>query len=422
MKVIPDDATTAEISKKSRQRRRIAFLAIWGPGLIVMLADTDIGSLVTAAQSGAELGYKMIAPSLILIPILYVVQEITIRLGIITGKGHGALIRENFGIWWGFLSAGTLFLTSVGALLTEFAGVAGVGDLFGISSKITIPVATAFLIGIALTGSYRRVERIGVALGLAELIFIPAVLLAHPHVNQIFHGFTKVPIHNHTYLLLLAANIGAVIMPWMIFYQQGAVIDKKLTVHDLKSERRDTAFGAFLTQAIAIAVVIVFAATVGMHHGSVSLSTVTSLQRGLSPYLGGMGSKIILAVALTGAALVAALVASLAGAWGLSEVMGWKHTLNEKPQRENAMFYTVYSLIHIAGALIVMANLDLVALVIHVEVMNSILLPIVLGFLLALEAKVLPEKYRMKGIYRVMAIFLSAVLVCFALYMIPSLI
>ncbi len=413
------DRADSEAAKRHRVTK-LMFFAVWGPGLIVMLADTDIGSLVTAAQSGAKLGYKMILPNLILIPVLYVVQEMTARLGILTGKGHGALIREHFGKKWGLLSAVTLFASSIGALLTEFAGVAGVGELFGLPPGLTVPVAAAFLIGVAFTGSYRRVERIGVALGLAELVFIPAVFLAHPNVHRVLTSFGQVPLHDHSYTVLLAANVGAVIMPWMVFYQQGAVIDKKLTPSNLRSEKRDTLFGSFLTQLIAVGVVIVFAATVWAHHsGGASLSTVESMARGLQPYLGNMAAKVIIAAALTGAALVAALVASLAGTWGLSEVLGWRHSLNEKLSHKNAKFYAAYAMVHVIGALIVLANVDLVNLVIDVEVMNALLLPVVVGFLLVLEAKVLPRPYRIRGAYRFFATLLCLAVMGFALYTIP---
>nr|WP_283805133.1 divalent metal cation transporter [Lentilactobacillus rapi] len=137
------------------------WLKVWGPGLIVMLADTDAGCLITAAQSGAQWGYAMVLPQLLLIPILYMAQEMTVRLGIVTGKGHGALIRENFGKFWAWVSAGTLAVSAVGALLTEFVGIAGVGELFGISKWITIPIATVLLIAVAFTGSYRRTEKLG---------------------------------------------------------------------------------------------------------------------------------------------------------------------------------------------------------------------------------------------------------------------
>lgn len=126
-----------------RELKKGGFLKVWGPGLIVMLADTDAGCLITAAQSGAQWGYTMVLPQLLLIPILYMAQEMTVRLGIVTGKGHGELIRENFGFGWACLSAGTLALSVVGALLTEFVGVAGVGELFGISKWITIDLFRA---------------------------------------------------------------------------------------------------------------------------------------------------------------------------------------------------------------------------------------------------------------------------------------
>jgi Mn2+/Fe2+ NRAMP family transporter len=398
----------------------LGLFAVWGPGLVVMLADTDVGSLITAAQSGAQFGYRMVLPQIVLVPVLYFVQEITIRLGIVTGKGHGALIRERFGKWWALVSAGTLFATGVGALLTEFAGVAGVGELFGVPRSVTVPVAGAFLIGIALTGSYRRAERIGIAFGLAELVFVPAMILARPSLHAIGAGFVHLPLHDSSYVLLLAANVGAVIMPWMIFYQQGAVIDKGLSRRHIRSERRDTAVGAALTQALMIVMVLAFAATVGLTHPGAALDTVGQLSSALRPFLGSVGAKVLLGVTMLGAALVAALVASLAGAWGISEVFGWTHTLNERPGRQTAKFYVTYALAHVVGAVIVLVSLDLVRLVIDVEVMNALLLPIVLGLLLALEAKALPDEYRMRGLYRVVATVLCLVVIGFGLYMVPA--
>jgi Mn2+/Fe2+ NRAMP family transporter len=417
------EPTHGRLAPRQPGRRRwpmLVLLAVWGPGLVVMLADTDVGSLVTAAQSGTEFGYRMVLPQVVLMPILYVVQEITIRLGIVTGKGHGALIRERFGRGWALLSAVTLFATSVGALLTEFAGVAGVGELFGISRTLSVPVAAAFLVGIALTGSYRRAERIGIACGLAELVFIPAMILAHPSLHAIGAGLVHLPLHDSSYVLLLAANVGAVIMPWMIFYQQGAVVDKGLRPDHIRSERLDTAVGAVLTQVIMIVMVLAFAATVGLAHPGATLDTVSQISAALRPFVGSVGAKILLGVAMSGAALVAALVASVAGAWGISEVFGWAHTLNQRPNRQTAKFYVTYALAHVLGAVMVLVSLDLVRLVVDVEVMNALLLPIVLGFLLALEAKALPHQYRMHGLYRIVVTLLCLVVIGFGLYMVPA--
>lgn len=397
----------------------LGFLAVWGPGLVVMLADTDAGSLITAAQSGAQWRYTMILPQVILMPILYVVQEITVRLGIVTKRGHGALIRERFGRWWALLSAGTLFASAIGALFTEFAGIAGVGQLFGISPDITVPIAAVLLIALALTGSYNRIERIGIALGLAELAFLVAVLLSHPHPGEVWHGLSSMPLGQSGYLMLVAANVGAVIMPWMIFYQQGAVIDKKLSARTIRQARADTAVGAVLTQIIMIAVVVAVAATIGVHNPGAALNTVGQIASALTPYLGRFGGTVLFGLGMLGAALVAAIVSSIAGAWGLAEVFGWKHTLSERPSRKTAKFYLAYALAHVLGAVIVLASVDLIGLSVDVMVMNALLLPIVLGFLLVLEAKALPPEWRMRGAYKYTAWLLCALVIGFGLYMIP---
>jgi Mn2+/Fe2+ NRAMP family transporter len=398
----------------------LGFLAVWGPGLVVMLADTDAGSLITASQSGAQWGYRMIVPQLILMPILYVVQEITVRLGIVTKRGHGALIRERFGRWWALLSAGTLFVTAIGALLTEFAGIAGVGQLFGLSPAVTVPIAAVFLVGMAMTGSYRRVERIGIAVGIAELAFFVAVVMSHPRADAVAAGLRSVPLASGSYLLLLAANVGAVIMPWMIFYQQGAVIDKKLSTATIRQARLDTAVGSVLTQLIMIAVVIAVAATVGRSDPGAALQTVGQIASALTPHLGRIGGTVLFGVGMLGAALVAAIVSSVAGAWGLAEVFGWKHSLNERPGRHNAKFYATYALVHILGAILVLTSVSLVSLSIDVMVMNAMLLPIVLGFLLALEAKVLPAEWRMRGVRKYLTWTFCLIVMGFGLAMIPA--
>ena len=416
------DAVERSPDSVSRRRRwlRWGLLTVWGPGLVVMLADTDAGSLITASQSGAQWGYRMVLPQLILMPILYVVQEMTVRLGVVTGKGHGALIRERFGRFWAWVSAFTLFASAIGALLTEFAGVAGVGELFGVSRWVSIPVATAALLALALTGSYRRVERIGLVIGAAELAFLVAMVMARPEPKALVEGLKSMPLGDSSYLLLVAANVGAVIMPWMIFYQQGAVVDKHLSVATIRQARQDTAFGAVLTQLIMIAVVVTMASTIGKHNDGAPLETVGQIAGALTPYLGHVGGTVLFGLGMLGAALLAAIVASLAGAWGLSEVFGWRHTLNERPSRATAKFYITYGLAHVIGAVLVLASVDLVNLAVDVEVMNALLLPIVLGLLLALESRALPEEWRMRGLHKYIARALCLVVMAFGLYMVPQ--
>lgn len=401
-------------------KRMLLWLAIIGPGLMVMLADTDAGSIITAAQSGAQWGYTMILPQLLLIPFLYVVQEMTVRLGVITRRGHGELIRQHFGMGWAAISVITLFVSAIGALVTEFVGIAGVGEMFHIPLWFSVPIVTLLLILISLTGSYRRVERIGIAVGLLELFFVIAAFLVHPSLSAMTHGLTVLPITQNNYLFLLAANVGAVIMPWMVFYQQGAVIDKHLGKNQLKAARWDTRIGAVLTQVIMVAVVIATAATIGKTHPGASLNTIQDIAGALKPVLGATPAIIFCGLGMAGAGFLAALVVSVAGAWGIGEAFGFKHSLN-LPFKKARVFYMIYTLAHVGGALLVLSGIPLISLTLDIEVMNALLLPIVLGFLLALEQVALPVEYRLKGLQKYIAWAISGLVMCFGLYMAGSL-
>jgi Mn2+/Fe2+ NRAMP family transporter len=401
----------------SRRWRRMVLLL--GPGLMVMLADTDAGSIITAAQSGAQYGYCLIVAQLMLIPILYLVQETTARLGLVTGQGHGALIRATFGRWWALLSAATLFVACVGALITEFAGVAGVGSLIGLPRWISIGASALALTVLVLLGGYRRVEHVGLAIGALELLFLPAALIAGPHPSAVVHGLAHPLQTSPAYLSLLAANVGAVIMPWMIFYQQEAVINKGrsgLSLRQaLRSARVDTAVGSVVTQLVMIAVVVTTAATVGATNPGASLNTVGDIAQGLMTFLGHTSGLMLFGLGMVGAALIATLVVSLAGAWGVAEVLGWRRSLNDSPRRAVG-FHALAVTGTLGGALLVLLAPDLVNLSVDVEVMNACLLPVVLGFLLILERRALPPELRMRGLRRVTTYLLVGVVIAFGLY------
>ncbi|WP_298292787.1 divalent metal cation transporter [Thiomonas sp.] len=380
-------------------RSRLAvFLTVLGPGLVVMLADTDVGSVITAAQSGAQWGYQLLSLQLLLIPILYVVQELTVRLGIFTGRGHGELIRDTFGGGWAWVSVAGLAVASVGAIITEFSGVAGVGALFGVPRGWSLSLAAGFLLVVVWTGSYRRVERVAIALGLFELVFVWVAFRAPVHGAQVVQGLAHLPLRNPDYWYLVAANIGAVIMPWMVFYQQSAVADKGLRPEQYTAARWDTAVGAVLTQLIMAAVLMVTAAVLWNGHSTAPLNTVGQIAQALTPTLGETLGRTVFGLGILGAAMVAAIVVALAAAWGFGEVTGYKHSLEQYPA-EAPWFYTVFSAGVIGGALVVAFVPDLVALSIGVEVMNALLLPLVLGFLVALARRALPPQHRLRGAY-----------------------
>ena len=374
------------------------FLAVMGPGLVVMLADTDVGSIITAAQSGVQWGYQLLLLQLLLMPVLYIVQELTVRLGIFTGKGHGELIRSTFGGVWAWVSVTGLGVATIGALITEFSGVAGVGELLGVSRAVSLSIATALLLAVVLTGSYRRVERVAIALGLFELAFFVVAWRAHPQAAELASGLTHMPLRNGAYLYLVAANIGAVIMPWMIFYQQSAIADKKLRPDHYRHAQCDTAVGAVISQAVMAAVLIAAAASIGKAHSAASLNSVGDITKMLVPALGPDVGRLVFGLGIIGAGMVAAIVVSLASAWGFGEVTGYRHSLEHHPL-EAPWFYGIYAAAVIGGAVVVALVPDLVALNIGVEVMNALMLPLVLGFLVALAFKALPPEHRLRGPY-----------------------
>ncbi len=373
-------------------------LVVFGPGLVVMLADTDAGSAIVAAQSGAQWGYRLLLLQVLLIPILYMVQELTVRLGLATRKGHGELIAERFGKGWAWLSVSTLLVSCVGAMLTEFSGIAGVGLLFGVSPWASISLTVIFLVIVAATGSYRRVEIMAILIGLFELAFVVVAFVSHPSATAMLQGMAHMPLGDRQYLFLLAGNVGAVIMPWMIFYQQSAVVDKGLTVSEIKAARLDTAIGAVVTQVIMAAILILAATTIGAKNPNASLDTVQEIADALIPFLGSLWGKVIFALGMLGAAWVATIVVSLTAAWGLGEVTGYKRSLADHPF-EAPWFYGIYVVSLLIGAGIVLSGVNLVKLAVSVNVMNALLLPIVLGFLFLLARKALPEDWQLRGWY-----------------------
>ena len=383
-------------------------IAVWGPGLVVMLADTDAGNVVTAAQSGAQWGYRLLPLVLFLIPMLYMVQELTARLGIFTGCGHGELIRARFGLGWAWLSTAGLAAATIGSLVTEFTGVAGVGELFGLSRGLTLPLAAATLLVIVATGSYRRVERAALAIGLFELAFFVVAWDAHPGAATLAQQAVDWPLHDREFLFLAAAIIGATFNPWMIFYQQSATVDKRLRPGDLAHARFDTGAGAVVTQCLTGAVLVAAAAAFATGSARTSLSSVGEISGALTPVLGESAGRIVFSAGVLGAALIAAIVSSLALAWGVGEVAGYRRSLEDRPF-EAGWFYSVYALCVVGSAAVVWFAANLVWLNVAAQVLNAFLMPLAIGFLLVLAATALPEPYRLKGWYLALVVGIAAI-------------
>jgi len=384
--------------------RRLKHLAAaLGPGLVVMLADTDAGSVITASQSGAQWGYRLLLLQFLIIPLLFVVQELTVRLALCTGKGYGELILQRFGVLAARIATATLVISCFGALVTQMSGLAGVGQLFGVPVWQTIALLAVLIFTMVCTGSYHAVERVAICLGVFELAFLVVAWRAQPDYGQLFGQLRHMPLGNRDYLYLLAANLGTSIMPWTVFYQQSALIDKGLDLSDLKAARLDTLVGALLCQVVTAAVLVAAAAAFA-GRGGVTLDSIPQIAEAFTAVLGPHTGKLLFAMALSGGALVATIVVCLSTAWALGEVSGKRHSLESHP-REAPWFYAAFGLMLVAGGVLVASGINLVRLSIATGVINALLLPVVLGFLYWLAYHELPAEHRLQGRYaRVVAV------------------
>ncbi|MEM5435967.1 NRAMP family divalent metal transporter [Paraburkholderia diazotrophica] len=374
-------------------------LGVWGTGTLVMLADTDVGNVVAAAQAGTSWGYRLLPLLFVLVPLLYFVQELTVRLGIFSGRGYGELVRERFGISWSYVSAIALVIATIGSLITQFTGIAGIGELYGISRTRSLFLATTALIAIAGTGSYRRMQNAALFIGAFELVFFALAWAAHPDPVAIWRHALDIPWRNGSFMYLAAALAGAVFSPWMVFYQQSAVVEKGMSRIDYGAERLETAVGAVLTQSITAAVLVTMAALATDGSRTASLRSVSQIADAMSHLLGGALGRVIFSVGALGGAMVAAIVSSLALAWGVGEVAGFRRSLECRPMKA-PWFYALYVAAVMGCALLVGYVPDLIALNLIAQVLNALLSPLVTGLLIALADVALPAEYRPQGWYR----------------------
>lgn len=390
-------------------------LAVFGPGLVVMLADTDVGSVITAGQSGVQYGYRLLLQQIILVPILYMVQELTVRLGIFHGPRARRADPRHV---WTILGLGVGRGVGGGDGRRVADGVfrrGGDRRTVRVPRAYSLSLAVVALLAVVLTGGYRRVERAAIAVGLFEFAFFYVAWAAHPSVRAVAEGAVSIPWRDPGYLYLSAANIGAVIMPWMVFYQQSAIADKKLRPEHYGAARLDTAVGALVTQLVMAAVLIACAATIGAKDLHATLTTVGEMSQALTPFMGERAGRLVFSLGVLGAGLVASIVASLALAWGVGEVAGYKRSLELRPLQAR-WFYGVYAICVVAGAVLVGVWPNLVSLNVGVQVMNALLLPLVLGFLIALAVFALPAERRLRGWYMWVVIVVAALTTALGVY------
>jgi NRAMP (natural resistance-associated macrophage protein)-like metal ion transporter len=361
-------------------------LAIVGPGLIVMVGDNDAGAFATYGQAGQNYGTHLLWTLLLLVPVLYVNQEMVLRLGAVTGVGHARLILERFGKFWGAFSVIDLFLLNALTLVTEFIGITLASGYLGLPKAASVILAAAVIIASGFTGSFRRFERIAIALCLGSLLLVPIYFIVHPAASRMAHGFVVPDLPGgsgqlSTVMLLIIGIVGTTVAPWQLFFQQSYVIDKRITPRFMKYEKADlwivivVVGGAALMGACAAA----FAGT--RAHGN--FVDAAGLAHGIAAHSGKL-TGVLFAVALLDASVIGAFAVSLSTAYAIGDVFGMKHSLHRGVGGAKG-FYTVYAgLVGLAAGIVLIPGSPLGLLTEGVQTLAGVLLPSASVFLLLL--------------------------------------
>jgi Mn2+/Fe2+ NRAMP family transporter len=361
-------------------------LAILGPGLIVMVGDNDAGAFGTYTQAGQDYGTTLLWTLLLLIPVLYVNQEMVLRLGAVSGVGHARLILERFGRFWGAFSVIDLFLLNALTIVTEFIGISLALAYLGLPKELGVIASAAVIIAAAGTGDFRRFERFSLLLVFGSLLLVPILIWAHPPISQIAHDFVVPQIpHGNTseIMLLIIAIVGTTVAPWQLFFQQSYVIDKRITPRFIHYARADLWIGIVLVIVGAIAMMAFTAATFAGHEEFGNFQDAAGVAAGLSKYAGHLAG-IFFAVALIDASVIGAMAVSLSTAYAIGDVLSLRHSLHRKPKEAKA-FYAVYGgLIVLAAALVLTPGTPLGLLTNAVQTLAGVLLPSATVFLLLL--------------------------------------
>jgi Mn2+/Fe2+ NRAMP family transporter len=368
------------------RRRLLALAVIMGPGLIVMVGDNDAGGVSTYAQAGQNYGTSLLWTLVLLIPVLIVNQEMVVRLGAVTGVGHGRLIFERFGRFWGWFAVGDLFILNFLTIATEFIGIALGAEYFGLTPYVAVPLAGILLIGITVTGRFETWERLMFVILFGNLLVIPLLVLTHPTLGPVIHDLFIPGMQgglSSNGVLLIIAIVGTTVAPWQLFFQQSNVVDKRITPRWIPYERADTVIGAFVVvigaTAIMVATAFAFQGTQDAGH----FVDAHAVAVGMAQHVGSAVGAIF-ALLLIDASIIGASAVTLATSYAFGDTFGIRHSLH-RPWREAKPFYASFTvLVVLAAAITLLPNAPLGLITTGVQALAGVLLPSASLFLLLL--------------------------------------
>lgn len=364
-------------------KRRIPLLAVLGvigPGIIAASAGNDSGGISTYSVAGARYGYTMLWMMLAMTPSFVIVQEMAGRMGAVTGKGFAALIRERFGVRPTFLAMLMLLASNTATTIAEFAGIAAAMEIFGVSRYISVPLAALVVWLLVVRGSYRNVEKVFLSLSAVFIAYVVAAFLARPDWLEVGRSMvTPCIIPDRAFIALAIGLTGTTIAPWMQFLVQSNIVDKGTTVKEWALARWDVMAGAVVANVIACFIIITTATV--LHPAGVVIESAEDAASALAP-LAGPYAELLFSVGLLSASLLAAAVLPLTAAYAICEAFGWESGL-DRSWSEAPLFNGVYTLVIIASAAVILVpGIHLIGIMLVSQVINGILLPFLLVFMM----------------------------------------
>jgi Mn2+/Fe2+ NRAMP family transporter len=361
---------------KISRSRLLLFLAVLGPGLITANVDNDAGGITTYSVAGAQFGYPILWTLIPITFLLVLVQEMCARMGAVTGKGLADLIRENFGIKITFFIMIGLLVANFATTISEFAGIAAAGEIFGLTKYILVPMCAAAVLLFTVRFNYKKLEKIFLLMILFYISYIISGILAHPDWTEVGRQIVTPSFQfSSAYLIVLVGVIGTTIAPWMQFYLQSSVVEKGIRVQDYKYSRVEVILGCIMTDVVSFFIIVSCAATLFLN--GIVISSAGDAAIALEP-LAGTLAKELFAVGLFGAGLFGAFILPLATAFYVCEAFGWESGLNKKLKEAKQFYVIIGVIIAVSLGIILIPEMPLVQIMLISQVVNGVVLPIIL--------------------------------------------
>jgi Mn2+/Fe2+ NRAMP family transporter len=375
-----------EGSPLTRLRYRLAvFFAILGPGFITAVVDNDAGGIITYSQAGARWGYLPLWTLLPITVVLIMTQEMCSRMGAVTGKGLSDLIREEFGLRVTFFIMSLLVLVNLSNIMANFAGIAGSLELFHVTRYVSVPIGAAAVWLLVVKGNYQSVEKVFLLACVVYIAYIISGVLVEPNWKEAaIYSVKPVLMLDSSYIYMLIGMVGTTIAPWMQFYLQAAVVEKGVTPKEYAESRLEVIVGCIMTAVIAFFIIVACAGAI-WKFGPKDIADATEAAQGLKPF--GQYTFLLFAAGLFNASLFAACIQPLSTAYSVCEGLGFESGVNRR-FREAPIFYWLYTLLIVVGAgVVLIPSFPLIKMILASQVINGILLPIVLIFMVLLINK-----------------------------------